>query len=83
MLLPSKAIAADQALISVGAQVLLQLDRPGTVSAVWTRLLEWREQRNMRSSLPFWWFALSLDTLFAIGAVELHNGELTRTRRAA
>jgi hypothetical protein len=83
VLLPSKAISTDQALVAIGGQILKQLDRPGTVSAVWDRLDEWRQTRHFNSALPFWWFALSLDTLYAIGAIELENGELKRVRRVA
>ncbi|WP_408997581.1 ABC-three component system middle component 6 [Streptomyces europaeiscabiei] len=78
MLLPSKSIAADQALIAVGAQIMLQLERPGSVSAVWQRLTAWRGNKNMPSAVPFWWFALSLDVLFAAGAVVLQDGELRK-----
>ncbi|WP_067827268.1 ABC-three component system middle component 6 [Actinomadura kijaniata] len=87
MLLPSKTLPADQALVAVAAQILLQLDRPRSVSATWDRLLEWRSARGMDPTPPFWWFSLALDLLYAIGAVEHRDGELTRlpegTRRAA
>ncbi|MEV6983496.1 ABC-three component system middle component 6 [Sphaerisporangium sp. NPDC051017] len=82
MLLPDKAIPTDQALLAIGAQILIQLERPGSVSAVWDRLLEWRSMRGMRSALPFWWFSLALDVLYAIGVVDEHNGELVRKSRA-
>ncbi|MEW2467133.1 ABC-three component system middle component 6 [Streptomyces sp. NPDC046994] len=78
MLLPSKSIAADQALIAVGAQILLQLERPGSVSAVWQRLTAWRGNEKMPSAIPFWWFSLSLDVLYAAGAVVLQDGELRK-----
>ncbi|MFD6277767.1 ABC-three component system middle component 6 [Streptomyces sp. NPDC060209] len=81
MLLPSKAIPSDQAMIAVGAQILIQLDHPGTVSAVWQRLMKWREVNSMPSAIPFWWFALSVDLLYATGAVEIREGELTRENR--
>ncbi|WP_433179945.1 ABC-three component system middle component 6 [Actinoallomurus sp. CA-150999] len=83
MLLPSKSIPADQALLAVGAQILVQLDQPGSVSAVWDRLQEWRSARGVESALPFWWFALALDVLFAIGVVDQRDGELMRKSRAA
>jgi hypothetical protein len=82
VLLPSKAIPTDQALLAVGAQILVQLERPGSVSAVWDRLLEWRSVRGMKSALPFWWFSLALDVLYAIGVVDQRDGELMRKSRA-
>lgn len=78
MLLPSKSVPADQALLAVGAQILLQLDRPGSVSAVWERLREWRAGRGLDSALPFWWFALALDVLYTIGVVDQREGELRK-----
>ncbi|MEU7551697.1 ABC-three component system middle component 6 [Streptomyces sp. NPDC044571] len=83
MLLPSKAIPSDQAMIAVGAQILMQLDRPGSVSAVWQRLIDWRQDKSMPSAIPFWWFALSLDLLYATGAVAIRDGELTRGRHVS
>ncbi|MFE9791322.1 ABC-three component system middle component 6 [Streptomyces goshikiensis] len=83
MLLPSKAIPSDQAMIAVGAQILMQLDRPGSVSAVWQRLIDWRQEKSMPSAIPFWWFALSLDLLYATGAVAIRDGELTRGRHVS
>ncbi|WP_093702896.1 ABC-three component system middle component 6 [Streptomyces sp. MnatMP-M27] len=83
MLLPSKSIAADQALIAVGAQILVQLESPGSVSAVWQRLANWRSDEKMPSAIPFWWFALSLDVLFAAGAVVIQDGELRRVQNVS
>ncbi|MEV8392723.1 MULTISPECIES: ABC-three component system middle component 6 [unclassified Streptomyces] len=83
MLLPSKSIPSDQAMIAVGAQILIQLDEPGTVSAVWQRLAEWRQNKSMPSAVPFWWFALSLDLLYATGAVDIRDGELRRGRHVS
>lgn len=82
MLLPSKAVPADQALLTVGAQILVQLERPGSVSAVWDRLQEWRSSRGVETALPFWWFSLALDVLYAIDVVDQRNGELVRKSRA-
>lgn len=78
MLLPNKSIPADQALVAVGAQILLQLDDPGSVSSIWQRLSEWRKDKKMPSAIPFWWFALALDFLYAAGALEIEDGELRR-----
>ncbi|GAA4635935.1 hypothetical protein GCM10023196_083590 [Actinoallomurus vinaceus] len=83
MLLPSKSVPADQALLAVGAQILVQLEQPGSVSAVWDRLQEWRSAHAVESALPFWWFALALDVLYAIGVVDQRDGELMRKSRAA
>jgi hypothetical protein len=79
VLLPSKAIAADQALITVAGQVLIQLERPRSISAAWDDLRHWRTARGMPSAVPFWWFSLAVDVLYATGAIELADGTLRRT----
>lgn len=75
MILPTKGIAPDRALISVGAQVLKLLSEPKTVSRVWD---EMRAAAPPVSGISFDWFVLSLDLLFAVGAVELDRGRLYR-----
>lgn len=82
MLLPSKAIADERALLTVGAQILVQLERPGSVSAVWDRLQEWRSGQGLETALPFWWFSLALSVLYAIGVIDQQNGELVKKSRA-
>ncbi|HEX3529012.1 MAG TPA: ABC-three component system middle component 6 [Thermoanaerobaculia bacterium] len=79
MILPSKHLPQDRALLTVGAHVLLRLSRPKTVSAVWEEV--WREGGTNRDALPrltYDWFVLALDLLFAVGAIELKEGLLAR-----
>jgi hypothetical protein len=78
MILPSKSISEDQALLTIGAQILDQLDAPATVNALWNRVTSLREDRNA-PSLPFWWFALALDLLYSLGAVHFADGQLVRS----
>ena len=79
MIVPSKSIREDLALLTVGAQILERLEAPATVNALWDRVTELRSQRHSASALPFWWFALALDLLYSMGVVELINGEVTRS----
>jgi hypothetical protein len=76
VILPTKGIAPDSALISVGARVLALLAEPKTVSRVWD---EFRRNDVLVPGVTFDWFVLSLDLLFAIGAVELNRGRLYKT----
>lgn len=78
MILPTKGIEPDRALLSVGAEVLRLLDEPKTVSRLWEEL---REGRREESRLTFDWFVLATDLLFAIGAVQLDRGRLVRAHR--
>ncbi|MGW4384451.1 ABC-three component system middle component 6 [Kitasatospora sp. NPDC004531] len=81
MITPTKGIAPDRALLAIGAQVALQLDRPLTVSQAWARLREWRADHGHPSPVSFGWFVLALDVLHALGVLDLH-GDLLTLRRA-
>jgi len=80
MIVPTKGIAPQRSLLAVGAQILQTLDRPMTVSQAWTTLRQWRRDHGHHAPVPFWWFVLALDSLHAIGVVELRE-ELLVTRR--
>lgn len=83
VLLPSKFIEPDQALLTLGGQILLQLNTPLSVDETWNRLNDWRSKQQMQSSVPFWWFALALDVAFCIGAVQSEDGLLRKTDNAS
>jgi hypothetical protein len=73
MILPTKHLPQERALLTVGAVLLAQLERPITVSALWQRI------NGAVSPAPtFDWFVLALDLLHALGAVELRDGLLIR-----
>jgi hypothetical protein len=79
MILPTKSIDMDLALLTVGAQIIQQLERPATVNVTWDRVISFRANTNAPSALPFWWFALALDLLFSLGVIELGDGQLMRS----
>lgn len=80
MITPTKGISPDRALLSVGAQILIQLEEPTSVSQAWYRLRKWRDENHHKAPVSFGWFTLSLDILYAMGLVELRDGILTRGR---
>jgi hypothetical protein len=73
MILPSKHLSQEKALLTIGAELLKQLNRPKTVSAVW-------EQAHQTVSISYDWFILALDLLYTIDAIEIHSGLLIRRR---
>ncbi|MFP2930149.1 ABC-three component system middle component 6 [Pyxidicoccus sp. 3LG] len=79
MILPTKGIGADRALLSVGADILRLLDEPKTVSRIWDELRTARTRREATSTLGFDWFVLALDLLYIVGAVNLEQGRLFRS----
>jgi hypothetical protein len=81
MILPTKGLALDRALLSVGAEVLRRLDRPKTVSRLWDQVRN--RQSSLLESVPYEWFLLSLDLLYLCGAVDFEDGHIRRTHRRA
>jgi hypothetical protein len=79
MILPSKHLPQNRAILTVGAHVLSRLDRPKTVSAVWEDLARLSDiHQEPLSSLTYDWFILALDLLYSVGAIELTEGRLKR-----
>lgn len=69
MLLPTKGVSIDRALITVGADLLDELHDPMSVSALWDRYN--RHQRSATAArITFDWFSLSLAALYAMGLVD-------------
>lgn len=83
MITPTKGIAPDRALLAVGAQIVLQLDQPLTVSQTWGRLRDWRRAHEHLAPLSFGWFVLALDVLFALGALDIREDLLVVRRSHA
>lgn len=79
MILPSKHLSQERALLTLGARILLHLIHPKTVSALWEELTQ-RVESSPRStnSLSYDGYVLALDLLYLIGAIEMEDGLLTR-----
>lgn len=79
MILPSKHIPQDKALLTVGAELLTRLDKPKTVSAIWEDVCKSASEIHVDvTHLSYDWFILAIDLLFAIDAIEIHEGLLKR-----
>lgn len=74
MILPSKHLPQERALLTVGATLLTCLERPMTVSALWQEASE-----TTPAPLSFDWFVLALDLLYILSAIELRDGILIRS----
>lgn len=78
MILPSKHLPQDRALLTVGAAILRHLSHPVTVSALWEQMPRAVVDQKAPSALRYDGFVLALDLLFLIGAIELREGLLVR-----
>ena len=74
MILPTKHISPQRSLLAVGAIVLEHLGESQTLTRLWGRL------RTVPEIGTFERFVLALDLLYALGALELSNGVLSRRR---
>lgn len=78
MILPSKHLPQERALLTVGAIILRHLSHPVTVSALWEQMPRSAGEHKAPPPLRYDAFVLALDLLFLVGAVELRDGLLVR-----
>ena len=79
MILPSKHLSQDRALLTIGARILQKLNQPKTVSALWEVLSHQDDDtRHSTFFLRYDQFVLTLDLLFLVGAIDLSEGLLKR-----
>jgi len=74
MILPTKHIRPDRALLAVGADVLGCLREPMTVSRLWAEIRTARSDRAVSAPINYDWFVLALDLLFIVKAVQFDRG---------
>jgi hypothetical protein len=74
MILPGKHLRQDRALLSIGAEILVNLDEPRTVSELWELVRQRRASGSALAPLSFDWFILSLNLLYAVFALEFSEG---------
>lgn len=78
MILPSKHLSQNRALLTVAAVILRHLSDPVTVSALWEQVSHSYRDQKARLTLRYDAFVLALDLLFLMGALELREGFLVR-----
>lgn len=78
MILPTKHVRPDRALIGVGAEVLDILKRPMTMSRLWDEVRGRRSLHAPNAPIDYRWFVLSLDLLYMIGALDFDRGLVLR-----
>ena len=77
LIIPSRTVDPDRALLTVGADILATLnDGPLSISQAWIRTLAIRASRGSRAPVSFEWFTLALDVLYTIKAVAFDGSVL-------
>jgi hypothetical protein len=74
MILPTKYLSHDRALVAVGGEILKHLEEPRSVSALWDCMREARGYKTTETLISFDWFVLALNLLYAISAIDYRDG---------
>ncbi|MBS3978085.1 MAG: hypothetical protein KGZ75_15380 [Syntrophomonadaceae bacterium] len=81
MILPTKHVRADRALIGVGAEILDILKQPMTMSRLWDEVRGRRSLHAPNAPIDYQWFVLSLDLLYMISALEFDRGLIRKAQK--
>jgi hypothetical protein len=81
MILPGKHIRPDRSLLVIGADLILLLDSPATVSELWNRVRAVKPDKRKTAILTYDWFVLALTFLHAIQAIRMEDGHLWKEHR--
>ena len=79
MILPTKHLSPDRAIITVASEILGLINNRSTVSSVWNDIQDKHRASMRQGEIPYDWFILSLDFLYLISAIDENHGNLTRT----
>jgi len=74
MIMPSKYLREDEALIGVSAALIPFIDKNKNLSDLWEKVKDIRTVGNYER------FVLALDLLFMFGLIEIHDNEIVRVR---
>lgn len=72
MILPTRNIAADRALLTVAGRLYDGLGVPTTISRLWD---DWRDNNRDRP-ISYGWFILALDLLFLMGLIWFDQNDI-------
>lgn len=72
MIMPSKYLREDEALIGVSATLLPLIESNGNLTELW------ESAKKIDAIGSFERFILALDFLYLLGLVDLHNNEIVR-----
>jgi hypothetical protein len=77
MLLPTKHLSSERALLSVAGRLKAMMSRPMTPAELWET---YQKQARADEHLTYDWFVLALDVLYAIGLVRFNGAVLEDLR---
>lgn len=81
MILPTKRLGPERAMLTVGAEILGLLTEPKTVSRLWDELTQAMNERSPLRIVGYDWFILTLDLLYILGSIDIERGRIRRLHR--
>jgi len=78
VILPTKHLNSNRALLSVGAEIIRLISKPKTFSRIWDDLKHSKNITDDSSTLTYSWFVLALDLLYMLSAIELREDGMIR-----
>ena len=81
MILPTKRLGVERAMLTVGAEILELLTEPKTVSRLWDEMGRVMSERSSTRIVNYDWFVLTLDLLYMLGVLEMDHGRIRRTNQ--
>jgi hypothetical protein len=81
MILPTKRLGPERAMLTVGAEILGLLTEPKTVSRLWDELGRIPYERSSKRIVSYDWFILTLDLLYILGSIEMDHGKIRKVNQ--
>jgi hypothetical protein len=78
MILPTKHLNANRALITIASEILGLIDKRSTVSSLWSDLSEFYDIQLRKEDVSYDWFVLALDLLYILGVIEMDGLYINR-----
>jgi hypothetical protein len=78
MILPTKHLSEKKSLLLVGANILVLLEEPKTVSRIWNELRNTNNGYQDVGGITYSWFVLAIDLLYCLGAIHYDSGRLSK-----
>tara|TARA_B110001469_G_scaffold119598_1_gene127318 strand:- start:7997 stop:8242 length:246 start_codon:yes stop_codon:yes gene_type:complete len=79
MILPSKHLAQDRALLTISGKILGEIAEAKTISTVWESFSRPKLADTPKPAIRYQRFVLALDLLFMMKLIDLRDGKLHRT----
>ena len=78
MILPTKHMPQERALLTIGSHILKKLNNEKTVSALWEEIIaDNNDKKRAKLRISYDWFVLALDLLYTMNAIKIREGKLS------